>query len=70
MKIQDFSRVTNAMVRRSHEAQFNGADYQQISWEILQELKFEPTQDEMNELNSSPDPGCECGFCATADWQD
>lgn len=60
------SRITKRMIRRSHEAQFNGVDYQAIAFDIFQELPFAPTDDELNELQSSPDPGCDCGFCAKA----
>lgn len=63
------SRITKAMLRRSHEAQFNGTDYQAIAWEIRQELSFDPNDDETNELQSGPDPSCECGFCASAAWE-
>lgn len=58
------------MIRRSHEAQFNGVDYQRIAWEIVQGLKSTPNDYETAEIESGPDPDCDCGFCETADWQD
>lgn len=64
------SGITKAMIRRSHEAQFGGTDYQQAAWEIYQELPYTLTDEEINELHSSPDPSCDCGFCATAAWRD
>jgi hypothetical protein len=64
------SRITKPMIRRSHEAQFGGTDYQQAAVDVLQGLPFEPTTEEFAELESSPDPGCECGFCQFAEWND
>lgn len=55
-------------IRRSHELQFGGMDYQAAMWEVGQELEPPPTHDEIIEIESAPDPGCNCGFCATADW--
>ena len=58
------------LVRQSHERQFNGEDYQAAAWDLLQGLEPPPTDDELAEVESSPDPGCECGFCSTAPWRD
>lgn len=62
------SRITKRMIRASHEAQFNGVDYQKVAVEIAQGLPFDPTDDELGELESSPDPACDCGFCHRANW--
>ncbi len=57
-------------LRRSHERQFNGEDYQMVANEIAEELGIEWEDDQYEELCSSPEPGCECGFCAHAAWID
>ena len=28
------------------------------------------TEEDFHTLCSSPDPGCDCGFCAKAEWRD
>lgn len=63
------------LVRESHRRQFNGEDAQTVAVEISQLHNFDPGPDSSlpdwyNELESSPYPGCECGFCATAEFQD
>lgn len=64
------NRITRPMIRESHEKQFNGSDYQQAAFDIVQGLKFTPTDDEWTELMTGPSEDCECGFCKTAPWQD
>lgn len=54
------------LVRESHERQFNGQDFQQAAWDVS--YGFPVTDDELKEIQSMPEPGCECGFCVTADW--
>ncbi len=65
------SRITKRMIARSHEAQFIGADYQCAARAVLDGLPlgFEPTDEEIGELETSPDPGCDCGFCGKANFQ-
>lgn len=63
------NRITRSMIAESHERQFNGQDWQAVAVDIWQALE-NGTEDEFNELATSPDPGCDCGFCETADWQD
>lgn len=63
------TRVTQNMIRRSHERQFAGEDWQAVAVDLWNELE-NGTDDEFNELASGPDPGCECGFCAKAPWRD
>ncbi len=58
------------MLAESHRRQFAGEDWQAVSIEIAERAGIEFEDEEYTELNSSPDPGCECGFCATAEWQD
>lgn len=57
------------MIRRSHERQFNGEDWQAVAVDIWNEIE-NATDDEFNELAAGPDPGCDCGFCAKASWRD
>jgi hypothetical protein len=64
------NKLTKSMLAESHRRQFNGEDYQGVSISIAESngIKFE--DDEYTELQSSPDPSCECGFCKTAPWRD
>jgi hypothetical protein len=62
------SRVTRAMLRLSHERQFNGEDYQAVAIDLLASIK-DGTEEELKELEASPEPECKCGFCAGAEWQ-
>lgn len=58
-------------IRRCHERQFNGEDWQAAAVDAWNELGSpEDDGETFNALSSSPDPGCDCGFCATAPWQD
>lgn len=63
------TRVTLSMIRRSHEQQFHGKDWQQVAQDLADEIE-NCTDDEYKELCGGPDPGCECGFCARAPWVD
>jgi hypothetical protein len=56
------------LLKESHERQFNGEDYQKVTFDFYQEHDL--TDDEMTALQTSPEPGCDCGFCAKAAWQD
>jgi hypothetical protein len=62
-------------VRESHRRQFEGEDYQQICWGFLnskaaQALGLTADHDDIwREVESSPQPTCECGFCEHAAWQ-
>jgi hypothetical protein len=60
----------NRALRRCHEEQFNGKDYQGVAIDAWNELGSPDGDEVFNFLSSSPDPGCDCGFCATAEWQD
>lgn len=57
----------------SHERQFNGEDWQLVANEIMEKALLDHEdcvrEEVYNELCASPDPGCECGFCATAGWK-
>lgn len=59
----------NRALRRCHEQQFNGEDWQGAAVDAWNELGTE-SEDVFNFLTGSPDPGCDCGFCKTAAWQD
>lgn len=58
-----------SVLAESHRRQFNGEDYQAVAQELCDRMK-NPRQEDYQELSSSPDPGCDCGFCVTADWWD
>jgi len=62
-------KLNNAL-RLCHERQFNGEDWQGAAIDGWNELGSPNGEDVFNFLASSPDPSCDCGFCATADWQD
>jgi hypothetical protein len=63
--------------QESHNRQFNGEDYQRICWDLL---NYSPLADRFgitadsddvwSEVQSAPNPYCDCGFCETADWVD
>lgn len=64
----------NRALRRCHELQFGGNDWQGVAIDAWNELGSPDTDGDgdgvFTFLSSSPDPACDCGFCATADWQD
>jgi hypothetical protein len=55
-------------IRESHERQFNGEDWQQVAYDIWSGIP-DATEDDFNTLCESPAPGCDCGFCAKAEWR-
>ncbi len=64
------SKVTKPMLRESHCRQFAGEDYQYVAIGIAESNGIPFDGDDYAALQSSPDPGCDCGFCATAKWHD
>lgn len=62
-------RAKPHMLKRSHERQFNGEDWQAVAVDLCHEI-LDATEEDFNYLSSSPDPGCDCGFCAKAPWKD
>ena len=58
------------LLAESHRRQFNGEDYQGVAIDIAEGNNIAFEDDAFTELQSSPDPNCECGFCAKADWRD
>lgn len=56
-------------VRKSHEMQFNGMDYQRAAWEVGHEIEPLLTDEEIQRVESAPEPGCDCGFCQSAPWE-
>lgn len=58
------------MLAESHRRQFAGEDYQYVAQCLCIEHKFDFESDEYTQLQSAPDPGCDCGFCAKAPWSD
>lgn len=57
-------------MKQSHKRQFNGEDWQAVASGLTDDVPESLREEAFAALSSSPDPGCECGFCATADWQD
>lgn len=65
------SGTLKRLLRESHQRQFNGEDWQKVAVDLTPDDLPEPEREEIfNKLSESPDPGCDCGFCATAEWQD
>lgn len=60
------AQTLKRLLAESHRLQFNGADYQAVTNPMWQE--WDMTEDQLAELETAPDPGCECGFCTT-EWQ-
>ena len=57
------------LVAESHRRQFNGEDFQVVAVDIAQRNGIVYEDGAYTELQSSPNPGCDCGFCATAPWE-
>jgi hypothetical protein len=55
-----------SLVRMSHKRQFAGEDYQAVLHDIADPARCDDAI--QAQLESSPDPGCECAFCQSADW--
>jgi hypothetical protein len=55
-------------IRESHERQFNGEDWQQVANDIWSGIP-NATEEDYHDLCAGPEPGCDCGFCAKADWR-
>lgn len=66
----EMKTLTKAMLRESHQRQFDGEDYQAVAIAIAESNGFPFESDEYTELQSGPDPSCKCGFCKTAAWED
>jgi len=68
------AKQRQACIRESHRQQFAGRDYQQAAYDALGEVGAttaggpEVSDDDLREIESSPDEFCECGFCQTAKW--
>lgn len=62
--------MNKSLLKESHRRQFEGEDWQKVVNEICERNGFKWGEDEYEELATSPEPGCDCGFCKTADWQD
>ena len=61
--------ITKKLIAESHRRQFEGEDWQAVAQDICDRYE-DVTEDQFNELTYSPDPGCDCGFCAKAQWRD
>lgn len=58
------------LIAESHRRQFEGEDYQAVANDIAERAGIKFEDEAYKTLSTSRDPGCDCGFCATADWQD
>jgi hypothetical protein len=59
--------VQHHHIQESHRRQFAGEDWQQVANDIWVGIP-NATEDDFLDLYAGPDPGCQCGFCATAKW--
>ena len=61
-------------IAESHRLQFDGMDYQRAAHQVNEHVGLssdnEADCEEFAELESEPTPDCDCGFCATAPWED
>lgn len=56
-------------LRRAHARQFVGEDWQLVATELTNDVPDAIREEVFAKLSESPDPYCECGFCATAAWK-
>lgn len=63
-------KTKDTILTESHRRQFNGEDFQTVAIDLAEEHHIEYESEDYTRLMSAPDPGCPCGFCATAPWQD
>ena len=63
------ARRLNRALRRSHERQFFGVDWQTAAVDGWHDLGTQ-SEEVFNFLCTAPCQGCECGFCAGAPWED
>lgn len=61
--------VPNHLLAESHRRQFSGEGYQSVAVDLIEWVK-NATEDDFHSLCTSPEPECDCGFCANAEWQD
>jgi hypothetical protein len=59
-----------SLLAESHRLQFAGEDYQAAAIGIADKNGIAYEDEAYTQLMSAPDPGCDCGFCATAPWCD
>jgi hypothetical protein len=61
-------KATIRHMQESHRRQFDGDDWQAVAPDICDGIPG-ATEEDFLSLTSSPDPGCDCGFCVLAQWQ-
>jgi hypothetical protein len=66
---KEFMNIKKHHIRESHERQFNGEDYQQVAQDICDRIP-DATVEDYPALCVGPEPECDCGFCAKAEWWD
>ena len=64
------TRLKRYTLAESHRRQFAGEDYKAVANDLAEKHGFDWESDEYTELQTSPDPGCNCGFCWKAYWAD
>jgi hypothetical protein len=64
------TKNNKSLLAESHRRQFDGEDWQGVANEIARKNNFAWESEEYTTLCSSPEPGCDCGFCASAPWRD
>jgi hypothetical protein len=57
-----------AHIAESHRRQLNGEGFQTVAVEIATAHGIAYESDEYTQLQSMPDPGCECQTCQCFDW--
>ncbi|MEI9999070.1 MAG: hypothetical protein WDO13_07820 [Verrucomicrobiota bacterium] len=61
-------KATQHQLQESHRRQFDGEDWQAVAQDICDGIPG-ATEEDFIFLSSSPDPGCDCGFCAATEWR-
>lgn len=70
MKTNAEPTLKKSTLAESHRRQFAGEDYQGVAIDLAETYDIDFDSDAYTKLQSSPDPGCDCGFCAKAPWID
>jgi len=66
----DPESIIKRRLKESHERQFNGEDYQAVAIDLTDDIDDNIREEVFNELSTTPDPYCDCGFCEKAPWRD
>ena len=66
--LHNVTRRSAFLIRDCHRRQFNGQDWQQALNDLTDADEFEFESETVQRMIESPSPDCDCGFCATANW--